>query len=180
MIRKILILCAGFFLFLPAANAQLNHKGQEMIFSLQSTAFQQGTKIPNQYSCHGEDISPPLFWKNAPANTKSFVLILEDPDAPAGVWDHWLIFNIPATSQELPEKIARDEKLSDGSQQGLNSWPKLGYNGPCPPSGTHRYFFKIYALDKMLDLSGEIKKNQLLQAMKGHVLGQADLMGLYP
>lgn len=146
---------------------------------LSSPAFAAGASIPAGYSCDGKDQSPPLRWTGAPAGTQSFALIMDDPDAPAGTWVHWLIFNIPAQATGLPEAVRPAAKLDDGSVQGTNSWRRVGYGGPCPPRGQHRYFFKLYALDSMLSLSSSASKADLLRAMEGHILAQAELMGVY-
>jgi hypothetical protein len=136
---------------------------------LNSGAFAHETAIPVKYTCDGENISPPLTWSDPPEGTVGFALINDDPDAPAGTWVHWLLFNIPAGSRGLEEAVPDAPELPDGSRHGENSWGRLNYGGPCPPSGTHRYFFKLYALDKQ----------ELLDAMEGHVLEQAELMGTY-
>ncbi|NOZ70621.1 MAG: YbhB/YbcL family Raf kinase inhibitor-like protein [Chloroflexi bacterium] len=146
---------------------------------LTSPVFAYGEPIPRKYTCDGEDISPPLQWGDAPADAASFALIMDDPDAPVGTWDHWLIFDIPPTATGLPEGIPSDAHLSDGSVQGTNSWQRIGYGGPCPPRGQHRYFFRLYTLDSKLKLGPETNKASLLKAMKGHVLAQAELMGVY-
>jgi len=150
-----------------------------MAFELTSTAFVQGKPIPRQYTCDGQDISPPLSWSDPPAGTRSLALIADDPDAPVGVWVHWVLYNLPAESRGLPEAVPADAELADGSRHGRNSWRRPGYGGPCPPRGTHRYFFKLYALDTVLDLRAGADKGQLLKAMEGHVLAQAELMGTY-
>jgi Raf kinase inhibitor-like YbhB/YbcL family protein len=144
-----------------------------------STAFSEGNMIPSKYTCDGQDISPPLEWKDAPAGTKSFALISDDPDAPVGTWVHWVVFNIPFQVKKLDEKIKREKEFNNGMRQGSNDWPKIGYGGPCPPSGTHRYYFKLYALDTMLDIKPGVTKAQLLKAMTGHVLAEAQLTGKY-
>jgi len=150
-----------------------------MPFELTSTAFASGELIPRKYTCDGEDISPPLQWNNPPRDTQSFALIADDPDAPRGTWVHWVLYNLPAETRALPEAVSPDAELPDGSRHGKNSWRRLGYGGPCPPSGTHRYFFKLYALDTMLNLAAGANKKQLLRAMEGHILAQAEVMGLY-
>ncbi len=150
-----------------------------MPLTLTSPAFTNGQSIPVKYSCRDQDISPQLIWNDSPAGTRSFALITDDPDAPVGTWVHWVIFNIPASARGLNEATPTDEALADGSQQGITSARSHGYHGPCPPSGTHRYFFKLYALDGMLSLSNNADKNQLLKAMEGHILAQAELMGLF-
>jgi len=150
-----------------------------MTFQLTSLAFNAGEPIPRKYTCDGENISPPLQWTGSPADTKSFALIADDPDAPVGTWVHWVLYNIPASSTHLPKALPNSATLPDGSVQGTNSWPKLGYGGPCPPSGTHRYYFKLYALDARTSLPSSATKEQLLSAMQGHVLAQTELMGTY-
>ncbi len=147
--------------------------------TLTSTAFTHGAMIPKRYTCDDQDISPPLSWSEPPEKTQSFALIMDDPDAPMGTWVHWVIYNIPVTARALPEGVPADGDLPDGSRQGRNSWRKIGYGGPCPPSGTHRYFFKLYALDTVLALAAGATKDELLKAMEGHILAQAELMGRY-
>lgn len=152
---------------------------ENMALTLSSNAFNDGESIPKKYTCDGEDISPQLSWDNVPEGTQSFALISDDPDAPMGTWVHWVIYNIPADKSELQENFPTDAELSDGTLNGKNSWPRLGYGGPCPPSGTHRYYFKLYALDTRLDLESGATKEQLLSAMEGHILDQAEYMGTY-
>jgi len=154
-------------------------KEVSMAFEISSPAFKKGELIPAKFSCNGNDISPALAWTEPPAGTQSFALILDDPDAPAGTWVHWVIFNIPTSARGLAEALPTDPKLSDGSLQGKTSAGSSGYHGPCPPSGTHRYFFKLYALDGMLSLSSNADKKELLAAMEGHVLANAELMGTF-
>lgn len=146
---------------------------------LTSTAFKEGDAIPKKYGCNGADISPALQWNGAPTETKSFALIVDDPDAPMGTWVHWVIFNIPAKATGLPEDVPAKESLPDGALQGKNDFRNYGYGGPCPPGGTHRYFFKLYALDAMLQLKAGCTKAELLKAMTGHIVGEAQLMGRY-
>jgi Raf kinase inhibitor-like YbhB/YbcL family protein len=159
----------------PAAPEQSQEA--PMTLTLTSTAFANGMRIPDQYSCWGEGISPPLDWSGAPDGTNSFALIVDDPDAPSGTYVHWVIYNIPATEPGLPEGIAAAAELQDGSLQGTNSSRRTGFTSPCPPSGTHRYFFKLHALDTVLDLPSGATKDQLLKAMQGHMLAQGQLMG---
>ena len=135
--------------------------------------------IPAKYTCDGANISPPLKWESVPEGTQSIALICDDPDAPMGTFVHWVIYNIPATKSDLAEALPSGPKLGDGSLQGTNGAGRLGYTGPCPPSGTHRYFFKLYALDKVLDLDSGASKDQLLKAMQGHMLAQGELMGTF-
>lgn len=151
----------------------------KMSITITSPAFKEGGMIPKKYSCDGEDISPPLRWENIPENTKSIALISDDPDAPVGTWIHWVIYNIPPETSELGENIPTDNVLNDGTIQGKNDWDRIGYGGPCPPGGTHRYFFKIYALDSVLELKPGATKNELLGAMQGHILAEGQLMGKY-
>jgi Raf kinase inhibitor-like YbhB/YbcL family protein len=154
-----------------------------MAFILTSPAFANNGKIPAQYTCDGVDISPPLSWSDAPQGTRSFALIVDDPDAPDPkapkmIWVHWVIYNIPADVQSLPEDAAR-RGLPAGAQHGLNDSKRVGYNGPCPPIGRHRYFHKLYALDTVLQDIGHPTKAQLVSAMQGHVLAEAQLVGTY-
>lgn len=144
---------------------------------VKSSIFEQEGRIPPKYTCDGEDISPPISWSGAPAGTKSYALIADDPDAPGGTWTHWVAWNIRGDG--LAAAIAKDKQLADGMCQGKNSWGKAGYGGPCPPSGTHRYFFKVYALDTTLELPDRTDAKSLTAAMKGHVLAQGELMGKY-
>ena len=144
-----------------------------------SSAFTEGSMIPGKYTCDGQDISPPLEWKIAPVGIKSFTLISDDPDAPVGTWVHWVAYNIPSNTTKLDENVKPEKEFKNGMRQGSNSWPKIGYGGPCPPSGTHRYYFKLYALDVVLDIKPGATKEQVLQLMKGHVIAEAQLMGKY-
>ena len=146
---------------------------------LKSQAFEEGGSIPSLYTCDGKNISPPLTWSGVPAGTKGFALIADDPDAPRGTWVHWVLWNLPATTKELKEALPLIPHLPSGALQGKNDSGDSGYGGPCPPSGAHRYFFKLYALDGMLSLKTGTTKAQLEAAMKGHVLGHATLMGVY-
>jgi hypothetical protein len=150
-----------------------------MTFEITSAAFAPQASIPVKYTCDGQDISPPLSWSDPPPGTESFALICDDPDAPVGTWVHWVLFNIPADKRSLPESVPARAQLSDGSLHGRNSWRRRDYGGPCPPSGTHRYVFKLYALDARLSLKAGATKKQLLKAMEGHILAQAELIGTY-
>ncbi len=148
-------------------------------FELISTAFSQGEPIPPRYSCKGEDISPSLAWGDPPEGTQSFVLIMDDPDAPGGTWIHWIVFNIPADVRELPENMPAGMKFGDVAVSfGANSWGRAEYGGPCPPSGTHRYFFKLYALDTTLALEPGAR-SKVLEAVEAHSLAKAELMGTF-
>ena len=145
-----------------------------------STAFKEGEAIPVKYTGQGDDVSPPLAWTDAPAGTKGFALISDDPDAPGRTWTHWLIWNIPAAATGLPEGVARKDQLPDGARQGRNDFPNIGYGGPMPPPGKpHRYYFTVYALDRALDLPPGAGKSQLQDAVKGHVLAEGQTMGTY-
>ena len=154
-----------------------------MAFVLSSPAFADKGGIPKQHTCEGADISPPLGWSGAPQGTKSFALIVDDPDAPdpgapKTTWVHWVIHNIPVETRALSEDAAR-RGLPPQAVQGLNDWKRVGYGGPCPPIGRHRYFHKLYALDAQLTGLTRPTKAQLLEAMKGHVLAEAQLVGTY-
>ncbi len=155
-----------------------------MAFSLTSPAFQNESTIPKKCTCDGDDFSPTLQWQEAPAGTKSFALIMDDPDAPPGTWVHWIIYDLAATKNSLPENVAKKETGPDASKQGLvwgvDTFSKVGYFGPCPPPGKpHRYYFKLYALNTLLNLPPKATKSQVEAKMKGHILGQATLMGTY-
>ncbi len=167
---------------LSAAQLLAPQKGGTMAapLTVQSSAFQEGADIPKQYTCEGADISPPLSWNEPPQNTKSFALIVDDPDAPVGTWVHWVAWDLPGSARQLPENIAKSAAMPGGGQQGTNDFKKTGYGGPCPPPGkAHRYFFKLYALDSTLNLKPGASKKDLEQAIKGHILAQGQLMGKY-
>ena len=150
-----------------------------MAIEVTSSAFLEGEMIPARFSCDGEDVSPPLAWSGVPDTAQSLALICDDPDAPVGTWDHWVLFNLPADAAELPEAAPAEPTLASGAVNGKNSWGRLGYGGPCPPGGTHRYFFYLYALDTRLSLEPGATKAQLRQAMEGHILAEGQLMGRY-
>src|SRR5437016_12729624 len=152
-----------------------------MAFTLASAACREGAAIPAKYTCDGVDVSPALAWSGAPAGTRGFAFIVDDPDAPAGTWVHWVLYNLPAGVSELPENIAKVESLDlDGARQGRNDFRRPGYGGPCPPPGPpHRYFFTLYALDAPLKLKAGAQKRDVEAAMEGHVLATAQLMGTY-
>jgi Raf kinase inhibitor-like YbhB/YbcL family protein len=142
--------------------------------SINSPAFQHNGDIPVRYTCDGDDINPPLAFENVPQGTQSLVLIIDDPDAPMGTWVHWVVWNIDPGIGEIKE-----DSVPAGASQGMNDFRKLEYGGPCPPSGTHRYFFKLYALDSTLDLASKAKKADVEKAMKGHVIEESQIIGLY-
>src|SRR5258708_6275425 len=152
-----------------------------MAFALPSAAFRAGAGIPVKYTCDGVDVSPPLCWSGAPAGTRGFALIVDDPDAPPGSWVHLVLYNLPAAVSQLPENIAKVESLDfDWARQGRNDFRRPGYGGPCPPPGpAHRYFFKLYALAAPLALKAGAQKRDVEAAMEGHVLATAQLMGTY-
>lgn len=188
MVQKICCLLVAFIFLCSCQSKEQPDNGQtktektgekKMAIKLTSTAFEEGGMIPKKYTCDGEDVSPPLAWTSVPAGIKSFALICDDPDAPMGTWVHWVIFNLPADSTGLPENIPPKKTLENGAKQGMNDFRKIGYGGPCPPGGTHRYYFKLYALDTQIDLESGITKEQLLKAMKAHILSQGQLMGKY-
>ena len=168
---------------LMTASCADNKSGKEETMSIQitSTAFADGQPIPTKYTCDGNDVSPPLQWTNVPANTKSFALIADDPDAPMGTWVHWVASDLPSGTNTLPEGVEKSQYFISGkAMQGLNDFRRLGYGGPCPPPGKpHRYFFKIYALDTVLNLKPGLTKKELLKVTNGHVLAEGQLMGTY-
>jgi Raf kinase inhibitor-like YbhB/YbcL family protein len=146
---------------------------------LTSSAFANGNSIPTRYTCDGENVSPPLAWTGVPPAAKALVLIVDDPDAPGGAWVHWVVINLPADATPLPEAVPAGKPLDHGAVQGTTSFRQKGYGGPCPPGGTHRYYFRLYALDAPLALTGTTTAKDVQGAMKGHVLAQAELMGRY-
>jgi Raf kinase inhibitor-like YbhB/YbcL family protein len=151
-----------------------------MKITLTSSAFRDGETIPKQYTGDGKDVSPPLQWEGVPEGTQSLALICDDPDAPRGIWVHWVLFNLPGDLRQLSEGIPPDKVLANKAKQGKNDFGNIGYGGPAPPRGkAHRYFFKLYALDTALDLPAGVTKDQLVVAMKGHTLGEGQLMGRY-
>jgi hypothetical protein len=160
-------------------DANQNAGGKDMEIKVISAVFKDGEMIPKKHTCDGEEVSPPISWSGVPKSTESIALISDDPDAPGRVWVHWVIFNIPPVSSGLPEGVPAQEILPDGSRQGINDSHQIGYGSPCPPSGTHRYYFKIYALDSMMDIKSGATKNDLLKAMKDHVLAEGQIMGRY-
>lgn len=181
--KQIFIIITIAFLFIKLSPediiSQSNNRSIKMAITVESPAFKYGEFIPSIYTCDDINISPPLKWSGIPEGTKSIALICDDPDAPIGDWVHWVLYNIPPTTNELKENIPAEKILKDGSIHGLNDWKKYGYGGPCPPSGVHRYYFKIFALDVKLNLNPGATKKQLLDAMRGHILAQGELMGKY-
>ena len=168
---------------LGCASPEAGTNGKETAMQITSTAFAHSGSIPPRHTCDGDDVSPPLAWSGAPAGTKSFALIVDDPDAPDPAaprmtWVHWVLYDIPADAAGLPEGAARGG-LPPGTREGLNDWRRTGYGGPCPPKGRHRYFHKLYALDAMLGDLGRPTKADVEKAMRGHVLAPAELVGTY-
>lgn len=146
---------------------------------LSSPAFQNGDTIPMVYTCDSSNISPALHWNNPLKNTASYALILDDPDAPLQIWVHWIVYNMPANDTVLAIHFPMDSVLANGIKQGVTSFRTTGYDGPCPPEGIHRYFFKLYALDTLLNAPARLTKSKLFTAMKRHIIAEADLMGKY-
>jgi hypothetical protein len=147
---------------------------------LTSAAFGEGEPIPVRFTGDGRNVSPPLQWTDVPAESKSLTLVADDPDAPAGTWVHWVLYDLPASANGLAEALPRNQYTPDGAKQGQNSFGHLGYGGPCPPPGNaHRYFFRLYALDTRLDLVPGATRKEVEGAMVGHVLAEAQLMGIY-
>lgn len=149
-------------------------EGEENEMKISTSAFENNTKIPAKYTCDGDNVNPPLIISDIPSGAKSLAIIVEDPDAPSGIWTHWLVWNIGPATTEIVEN-----SVPEGSMEGTTSFGKTGYGGPCPPSGTHRYFFKVYALDRELDLAAESTAEDLQGKIQGHILVQAELIGLY-
>ncbi len=178
MLRRVCYLLIAFMLFYLWQNTE-TVGGKKIQIKVKSTAFEEGGMIPKQYTCDGMDISPPLAWTSVPEGTKSIALICDDPDAPMGTWVHWVLFNLPPDTKELPENVPPQKRLGNGAIHGINDFRKIGYGGPCPPSGTHRYYFKVYALDTEINLKAGITKRKLLKAMKKHILAEGQLMGKY-
>ncbi len=150
----------------------------DMALQLTTTAFEHGGLVPKEFTCDGPDISPALAWTEPPAGTKSLAIIMDDPDAPAGTWVHWVLYDLPPATRKLDGGVAKDRQLPSGAVQGRNDFGKIGYNGPCPPRGrAHRYFFKLYALDIKTNLKPGATKSELERVMKGHILAQAEIVG---
>ena len=178
----IIVVIAIIFVFLPIINKknisvdQSLNRGRSVLTNMKitSSAFQNNSSIPSLYTCDGANINPPLTFSDIPAGAKSLALIMDDPDAPSGTWDHWLFWNLPPSVTEIKEGVPPAEAIV-----GVNSWPKIAYGGPCPPDREHRYFFKLYALDTMLNLSRGSTKKEVESAMSGHIIAQAELVGKY-
>ncbi|HCL98551.1 MAG TPA: YbhB/YbcL family Raf kinase inhibitor-like protein [Fervidobacterium sp.] len=171
-------------IFFSAATSSSTTKEASKVDSLNVTSsFKNGEFIPKKYTCEGEDISPELVITDIPANAKTVAIICDDPDAPVGTFVHWVLWNLPVkgTKAVVAENLKKVDKLADGTRQGYNDFGRVGYNGPCPPRGhgAHHYHFKVYALDTTLDIKGNVKKADLEKAMKGHILAQGEIVGLY-
>ncbi len=180
------IVCNLFFITLIMVFCEIGmqtgfsaREGNAMELDIRSNAFDEGDFIPRKYTCDGEDISPPLSWTQPPKETKSLVLICDDPDAPMGTWVHWVLYGLSPDILELSECISNEKEMLDGAKHGLNDFKKYGYGGPCPPGGTHRYFFKLYAVDTQVVLDAGATKQEVLNAIKGHILAEGQLMGSY-
>lgn len=180
------VILAAFALSLPVAMSSQRevfaalHPEQAMSLTISSPSFTHGGDMAKKFTCDAADVSPQLAWTEPPPATKTLALLVDDPDAPVGNWNHWTIWNLPASLRGLPEGVSKDAHLSNGSEQGLNDFRKTGYNGPCPPPGKpHRYYFKLFALDTRLNLDRKAGKSELEAAMKGHILAQAEWMGKY-
>ena len=178
-----LVVVATIFAFLVSfavRNSEGSGREDAMKFKLNSHSFSDGEDIPKKYSCDGDDVSPELHWADQPPAAKSFALIVDDPDAPSGTWVHWVLFDLPGAAHDLPEGAGKGAPLPSGAQQGTNDFKKTGYGGPCPPPGkSHRYFFKMYALDARLSLKASATKAEVEKAMQGHILGKGELVGRY-
>jgi Raf kinase inhibitor-like YbhB/YbcL family protein len=170
--------CAGGPQHAPTGSRE-EPKGVDVAINLTSMAFDEGGAIASRYTCDGPGVSPPLSWDSVPDGTRSLALTAYDPDAPRGTFVHWVIYDLPPETRRLPEGVPNRRTLSSGAEQGVNGAGDIGYTGPCPPRGTHRYFFKIYALDTKLDLGGGATAGRLSDAMEGHVLAEGRLMGTY-
>jgi Raf kinase inhibitor-like YbhB/YbcL family protein len=177
---RVLLFFAVVIAVFAAQAAYSNEEVTKMAIEITSPAFKEGQPIPKKHTCEGPDLSPALEWTGIPEGAKSLALICDDPDAPMGTWVHWVLFDLPPDAKGLAENVAKKPVLENGARQGVSDFKRPGYGGPCPPPGKpHRYFFKLYALDTMLDLKEGAKKKDLEKAMEGHILAQGQLMGTY-
>ena len=149
-----------------------------MAIKVTSNVFNEGEPIPDRYACRGVNVSPPLDWEDVPGAVE-YAIICEDPDAPSGTWTHWVIFNLPSDNTSLSEWIMEREEIDNGTKQGFNDFGTIGYRGPCPPGGTRRYYYKVYALNTEIQLPAKITKDELLNEMEGHIIDEGHIMGLY-
>jgi len=180
LILMLLVLISGCIASEPDEETLIEEDMNMDAISISSDVFENGGMLSLEYTCDGEDRSPPLSWDAAPAGTQSIALIVDDPDAPGKIFVHWVIFNIPANTTRLPGAVPKNKTLDDDVLQGTNDFGRIGYNGPCPPPGKpHRYFFRIYALDTTLGLKSGATKSQLEAAMSGHILAQGEMIGKY-
>lgn len=174
------LLCVFPILGLGCEPTELEPKEGAMELTVSSPVFQQAERIPTKYTCEGQDVSPPLTWSEPPPGTQSLALIMDDPDAPGGVFTHWVIFSIPSDSRSFPEALPTQAELPTHALQGKNGFSRIGYGGPCPPAGRpHHYQFTLYAVDQVLNLKAGVSKKQLLDAIEGHILAQGTLTGTY-
>ena len=171
------VFCVSGFIEIQAK--QRGEEGEAMKLEVTSEAFKEGELIPKKYTCDGPDVSPPLTWKRPPEGTVSLVLICDDPDAPMGTWVHWVLYGISPEILKLPEAVPAKEEVLGGAKQGTNDFRRIGYGGPCPPGGTHRYYFKLYAVGKKSDLGAGSTKEEVLSAIEEHILAEGQLMGRY-
>lgn len=175
LILILIMVGGGLYVFSQGSSKKITNLNKETLsMKITSSAFQHNQTIPAKYTCDGENISPPLTISEVPEGTQSLLLINDDPDAPAGTWVHWTIWNIDPATAEIAEN-----SVPQGAVEGITSFGSAGYGGPCPPSGEHRYFFKLYALDTTLDLDSKADKAQLEKVMEGHILAEGELIGLY-
>lgn len=178
------LLLVGFLLLAgcrgtPAAAPATIGPGRSDGVKITSPAFAAGEMIPSRYTCDAENVSPPLEWTGVPPGAETLALIVDDPDAPMGTWVHWVVFDLPGVTTGLPEGVPAQPAIKGGGVQGVTSFRTVGYGGPCPPSGTHRYYFRLYALDASLSLGSDASAGEVQKAMEGHVLAEATLMGRY-
>ncbi len=179
LVLSVLLICASWW-GRPAAGLAQKNPPKPSGFQLKSTGFENGGKIPKEYTCEGADLSPALSWLHPPAGAQSFVLLVDDPDAPSGTWVHWVVYNLAGRLRGVPAHVPKGNHLAQGGLQGKNDFGWTGYGGPCPPPGpAHHYHFKLYALDEKLDLPPGASEKEVLNAMKGHVLGEAQIIALF-
>jgi len=176
VVTVLVILCA---VCAVVAADEIKTEGKVMQLTVTSSAFCEGAMIPPDYTCDGRDESPALSWSGGPGGTKSYAVVADDPDAPAGTWVHWVVYDIPPDVTQLAEGQGRGKNLDCGAVAGVNDFRRHGYGGPCPPGGTHRYFFRVYAVDTLLGRSPGMSKKELLDLLEGHVLAEGALMGRY-
>jgi Raf kinase inhibitor-like YbhB/YbcL family protein len=173
------VLVLNAFIIIPLYSKDKKKEDKGMELTIKSPAFAHGGMIPKKFTCDGADISPSVSWSKGPEETKSYAIISDDPDAPMGTWVHWVIYNLPAGVTTLPENVPKTGQLDNGILQGKNDFGNFGYGGPCPPGGTHRYYFKVYALDITIKNGPGLTKKQLLKEIDRHILAQGELMGKY-